>query len=226
MPETVKLPLMRDAWPLYSGPAKRTIRVTKMAPFVATKAMTRSHRPRHARIYVYENPKVRDRWHQTRLSVDLWCGQIARNPTLHSVPMDGLPLCGTCEGRAVGAGYPTTEELINGDADLTRYPLLFSPRQDFAPPGRCPNLDCDDVPGTGSYCCVVCGHLGRWAQGNGYCTANHMAHHKPADGMCPPCPNHAWNELKWHPRSRWLACKCGRLLAHVERPEIRRSADA
>lgn len=134
MSETIdlKIPLQapsiipRRCWPEAMGDRPRPI--SKALPVYYSLRGTRAHRVRYGHLY----PPKRGNWPRgSRLVFTLWCGQHGTigNPwgRLVPVPPAVLPMCGTCEGRAVGAGYP-------GIAILqTRYDLIYSPREGRAP---------------------------------------------------------------------------------------------
>jgi DNA (cytosine-5)-methyltransferase 1 len=87
--------------------------LTRGPRFVRSKSMSRWHRVRDGVDY------------GTHIAYGLWCGTTAHlsahRPQLLTHdrdPVDGMPVCGTCEGRALGAGHDNNE----GPRDL-----LFTP---------------------------------------------------------------------------------------------------
>jgi len=65
--------------------------------------------------------------HDGRISVSFWCGSIGhfkrRGARLVAEPPDGLMVCSTCEGRAIGSGQLGSRAL-SSDREL-----IFSPQQ-------------------------------------------------------------------------------------------------
>lgn len=163
------------------------------------------------------------RWHRIRSGIQhrtfaahtsyhAWCGQIlypdkARGMT-DELPADGAPLCGTCEGRAAGAGHPSP---------LSGPQLLFSPMR-LKPPRWCPggapkgHLAEESLRreiGRNVVRCVVCGEVTRlkrmaWTEWRVM-----PAQHEAGPGLVPGCPEHAWNHLAWRGE---VYCGCGRRL--------------
>ncbi|MFB7043454.1 hypothetical protein [Streptomyces sp. NPDC056294] len=181
-----------DAEPLTVGPR-----------YVRTGGMSRWHRPRAG-----------IRWPDGRVVYTVWCGQQvgglrAARPmvTAEAVP-DGLPVCGTCEGRAVGAGQD--------EQPTDRPPLLFGPRG-LVPPRHCPGSRMDlyaPLPGGTTGRCLACQdtHPIR-AMGGPYASRTGIVQHPPGAALFEPCPYHRWR----HPRRAapggdLLACMCGRPL--------------
>ncbi|WBB94260.1 hypothetical protein [Verrucosispora sp. WMMC514] len=159
------------------------------------------------------------RWHRPRAAVRypgrlvwaLWCGphlfDTEQVPVLRSdeTPADG-PVCGTCVGRALGAGQDETPTGLGE--------LVFSPRWQ-EPPRRCPGSrawDMFDRPDTahGSVgACLACGDLvavrsmgGPW---NPYAAP---IEHVPGPGLVSACPFHAWQHIRRRPDGR-AGCVCG-----------------
>jgi hypothetical protein len=144
------------------------------------------------------------RWHRTRSGVHLlrhdrsvlhvWCGQgvqLADAITCTMLPA-GEPLCGTCEGRAIGAGHPATGTPLD-------VALLFTPRSQAPPPARCPShrLYEHEVAGFawGSvFACPVCGVATRArAAGGPYNSRVVIEGHAPGPDLYLPCPFHRWD---------------------------------
>ena len=131
-------------------------------PFIWSRAGTMTHRVRWVRIITADN-----RW-----SADAWCGQMLRSglATLAAEPHPDRPVCGTCHGRAIGAGQI--------DAEGT--PLLFSPRIDanlgrcvwehpgrgpYSYPWRCHRTAVERIPEAPDMRVGVCAeHARRWPQ--------------------------------------------------------------
>ena len=90
--------------------------------------MSRIHRVRnvviHWKFAQYDRPESGIVY--SHMSVETWCGQATNleknRGILMNNPLDDWPVCGTCEGRAIGAGQVESER-------LTGKPLLFTPRR-------------------------------------------------------------------------------------------------
>ncbi len=174
--------------------------------YVRSRGMSRWHRPRSSYTYRHEDWTV---YH-------LWCGQHASTggPRRESVLTvddigDGMPACGPCVGKALGAGQ---DEVPTGLPSLR-----FDPRWLTAPP-ICPGSqsrmyeDLNLRVGR----CLACQELTplRGYGGSAYfsCAGVGPAKHPPGPGLVDPCPWHAWNHLrllgdgevgcgcKWQPR--------------------------
>lgn len=165
------------------------------------------------------------RWHRVRSALvltrirrdtvyHLWCGQARfashRPPTSDELPTDGRPLCGTCEGRAAGAGH---------SGPLAGADLLFSP-WGLRPPRWCPggapkgmlaevSIALSDDLGR-LIRCAVCGNIGRYKNMGWNDWRPMPAGHEPGPALVPGCPQHAWRELDWRDSEVW--CRCGRRL--------------
>ncbi|MEV4966687.1 hypothetical protein AB0886_09805 [Streptomyces sp. NPDC024062] len=160
------------------------------------------------------------RWHRPRSGVTLpdartiyavWCGQqvgglhrAAGMLTAETIP-DGMPVCATCDGRAVGAGQEK-----DGPAGRT---LLYGPRG-LTPPRFCPASRTglyEPLPGGTAARCIACQdvHPVR-AMGGPYAPRVAIVQHPPGEALFTPCPFHRWR----HPTitSGRLACMCGRPL--------------
>jgi hypothetical protein len=103
--------------------------LTRSLPFFFSPQMSSVHRPRWATL------RFRGGAYRS-ISVSLWCGQInfiliaekettrrsyrAKNRFVESPPL-GYPVCGTCEGRAIGAGA-LGSRMIAGEM------LVFTPQ--------------------------------------------------------------------------------------------------
>lgn len=149
---------------------------------------TRYHRVR----YGWRRPDGRE-------TFGYWCGQHGPTTRAAARPADwrpGLSLCGTCEGRAIGAGYPTSPALAAG-ADPDPTDLRFDPRNPWAPPALCPGSGRDLVGNVAATAgrCLVCGDpvalRGRRWPGYGYGAVQHP----PGPELVPACGSHAWRYL-------------------------------
>lgn len=170
---------------------------------VRSRAATRWHRPRSG-----------VHWpHADRVSWHYWCGQSSSSTSV--VAAGSLPkgdkVCATCEGRALGAGYPAatlpptdlllftptlcaTPEVCPGSRDYRRGPF---PRDAYETDPKRPNWAT----------CLFCGSFERLIGGSrGYSwTPIGLSTHKHAD-LIPPCPNHGW--LSMTRDADALVCRC------------------
>lgn len=178
-----------DAEPLDEGPR-----------FVRTGGMSRWHRPRSGVLMA-----------DARTIYAVWCGQqvggsrrAAGLLTASTIP-DTLPVCATCDGRAVGTGQEQ-----DGPAGRT---LVFGPRH-LAPPRFCPASRSslyEALPGGTAARCLACSdvHPIR-AMGGPYASRVGIVQHPPGARLFGPCPFHRWR----HPTltDAGLRCACGRPL--------------
>jgi hypothetical protein len=124
--QQLQIPLRRDPrrrQGFHPCTFQRPSDITRALPVYYTLRGKMAHRVRHAQVY-FDRPLPDNS--KARVCIQLWCGQngnLNKWGRLVPVPPDGWPLCGTCEGRAVGAGYPGVAILE------TRYELLYSPRE-------------------------------------------------------------------------------------------------
>lgn len=107
---------------MWRAPESSTIEIKSSLPYFHSPAASRSHRVRSGRYHLWEG-KI------THAAFTLWCGQTGyiaqdKRGRLSSEPVDWLPVCGTCEGRAIGAGQ-TESRKIAGRV------VVFTPRTDF-----------------------------------------------------------------------------------------------
>ena len=93
--------------------------ILECPPFLINRSFGKYvHRPRWGSIRSSYDPKWKTSW-----SGQCWCGQgwsLKRHLFSDKVP-DGLSVCATCEGRAIGAGQ-LESHMINGQM------VKFSPR--------------------------------------------------------------------------------------------------
>ena len=147
--------------------------------YVRTPGGSRWHRPRHG---VHRNGGD---------SYGLWCGQYARHEELLAVDQlpAGEPLCGTCQGRATGAGQDTWPGSAN--------PLIFSPMR-LTPPKHCPGSRttwCEELAWNVGKC-LACGVVSPMRSSGGpYNSRWGLTNHPPGPDLVPGCPFHAWREL-------------------------------
>lgn len=90
------------------------LQATRVLPFATTARATRMHRVRSVSIY----PETEH--FRAHLSVHTWCGQALAGAVMTADPGD-WEVCGTCEGRAIGAGQIPAPLGYESD-------LIFTPR--------------------------------------------------------------------------------------------------
>jgi predicted RNA-binding Zn-ribbon protein involved in translation (DUF1610 family) len=157
---------------------------------VRTRGMGRWHRPRSG---IHYTDRYRLPWKHGSTSLTLWCGQFVHDLS-EAVTADTAGrdlLCGTCEGRAVGAGYPPVGVEVRSE-------LVFSPRSTYRTPAVCPGVKRRLVPDdrARAVACPACGELvALRASTRGYDFDVNLQGHPPGDGLVPPCPFHSWDEL-------------------------------
>lgn len=191
-----------DGEPLVSGPR-----------FCRTRAMGRWHLPRSGVLLPETSYRP-----EARACYSLWCGPHVYGDTMLGrdvPPVDGLPVCGTCQGRGSGAGQ---HEQPYDDREL-----VFSPRW-MQPPSTCPGHGAD-----GAYeeinwrigRCLVCGEfVPLRAGGPSYAGWYGMVKHEPGPGLVEPCPFHAWQYVRAGTDGSPVCRPCGRPLARKE--DVRR----
>lgn len=144
----------------------------------------------------YGNP---GRWHRPRSGTRVgltghvvyhaWCGQSLFAERLMTADKisEGEEVCGTCTGRAIGAGQDQWP--VPGGPEL-----LFEPRR-LQPPARCPGSRSPVLfleEGRNVLRCLACGDL---VKGH-YRSYNYgPVNHSPGRGLVPGCPFHAWDHL-------------------------------
>ncbi len=175
----------------------RTVPIFEAPRYMRGRGMSRWHRPRCGRRYA-----------DGRESLSFWCGfgVNAEVALVADVVPEPEPVCGTCEGRALGAGQDDTP------AGMPR--LAFEPRW-LSPPAMCPGsgghphwgLFEDLARGVGR--CLVCQELvGLRANGNAYTGGYGPVRHAPGPGLFSPCPWHAWN-FPARRSDATVGCRCG-----------------
>jgi hypothetical protein len=185
LPPVTSCPGPIDAEPLTEGPR-----------FVRTRAMSRWHRVRSGIRYT-----------TGRLVYHLWCTGHVQGDTFLScdTPPNSEPVCGMCDGKAVGAGQE-----VDGPAGRQ---LVFSPRH-IDPPKNCPGSRTgmfEELPNGSAARCLACGDLHSCrAMGGPYNPRWAIIQHPPGVGLVPPCPFHRWRQLT--ARNGEVLCSCGRAL--------------
>jgi hypothetical protein len=182
--------------PVTGGPVPVDMVALEIAPeFVRTAAMSRWHRPRTG-----------VRWPDGRITYGLWDGAgfvaMPGGLAVDTRPDDGLPVCGTCDGRAAGAGQ------IAGPDGRT---LLFTPRH-VQPPRWCPGSRSalyEALPGGRVGRCLVCSDMQPLrAMGGPYDGRYAIVQHPPGAALVGPCPFHRWRSLT--ATAGRVHCTCGR----------------
>lgn len=177
------LPPLRGGSLGWNVQRERDVPLTKGPRFARTRGMGRWHRLRSGYVLGGRDTEV---W-------SFWCGQASWSDRAAGVDVipDGLPVCGTCEGRAEGADESVTS-------------LLFEPDR-LTPPRVCPgsgdtgyHLDTRlwvEVAGRVGRC-LVCQQLTPTRFGGGpYNPWEGLQQHAPGAGLVAGCPFHAWKEL-------------------------------
>ncbi|MFF0790405.1 hypothetical protein [Streptomyces spiralis] len=176
--------------------------LTEGPRFVRTRGMSRWHRPRSG-----------VRYSDGHTAYDLWCGygvggsHRAGAFLTADEPAPGESVCGTCEGRAAGAGQE--------QASPTGRQLLFSPRH-IDPPKNCPGSRSselfEELPGGRAGRCLACRDVHPLrAMGGPYNSRYAITQHPPGPGLVGPCPFHRWRQLI--ARDGRAVCACGREVA-------------
>lgn len=182
--------------PVTGGPVPAGMTALETAPaYVRTRGMSRWHRPRTG-----------VRWPDGRITYGLWDGAgyvaLPGGLAVDALPDDGLPVCGTCTGRAAGAGQIPSPPGRG---------LVFAPRH-IGPPRWCPGSRTglyEPLPGGRVARCLVCGdaHSTR-AMGGPYNGRYAIVQHPPGAGLVGPCPFHRWQQLTV--TAGRVHCACGR----------------
>lgn len=191
MPVTLLPPVTSSYGPVDDEP------LTEGPRFIRTRGMSRWHRPRSG-----------VRYDNQRTIYGAWCGygiggsDRAGTYLAAEEPPEGEPVCGTCEGRAAGAGQ---------DDSPTGRLLLFTPRH-IAPPKNCPggrSAAYEELPGGRVGRCLACGdHHPLRAMGGPYNPRYAIVQHPPGAGLVAPCPFHRWQQLAVV--DGCVRCGCGR----------------
>lgn len=94
--------------------------ILKSLPYFRTQSGSYIHRVRYGTIHHYNGQ-------YTHFALKFWCGMTGlgsdkrKQARFYDVPPDGMVVCATCEGRAIGAGL-TESRMIAGKI------VKFSPR--------------------------------------------------------------------------------------------------
>ena len=167
--------------------------------FARTRNATRWHRIRSGMRHhalIHEGRELlpdRIAWHY-------WCSSGSASSTdgltLDELPDDGVPVCGTCEGRATGAGFPSGTIAVS-----MAHGLVFSPRS-VKVPKVCPGSGkhgeslFERFPGDRVGRCLVCNTVVAIRCGGGaYNPWMGPQSHEPGPELIPRCPLHQWRSL-------------------------------
>lgn len=156
------------------------------------------------------------RWHRSRSAVRLpvgtyrpvpvvvvtaWCGStvFAHEAFATDDALDGFPVCGACEGKALGAGLPGVVALL----DVTKTGVIFEPNSvtKFKPPKVCPGRMVEplalDRPSEGVGVCAACGVVAPIKRPRTRHAVEEWAikDHAPSASLVEPCRRHAWDDL-------------------------------
>lgn len=181
-----------NALPLLRGPR-----------LVRKRGMGRWHRPRSGVLFTASAALG------ARPCFTLWCGQQAQRDLLTATEVpSGEPLCGSCEGRAIGAGHPPIGvELLAA--------LLFEPSSSRPAPPVCPatrpRAYADHrwlATQRGVFPCPACGEPTRLrAAGSPYDSHVKIEGHPTGDELIEPCPFHRWDSVVVR-RDGTAGCSC------------------
>lgn len=189
-----------------------------LGPLLArSRTSSRWHRPRSGVMYTKQN---------NRISYQYWCGTTLTGGArggrpggilgIDSMPDDGLPICGPCEGKAMGAGYAGVAAVIETGS------LIFEPESQtrFRRPSTCPGYGLasmvrpTEIAGHKICICGACGLVvpiktkGR-GRGYSYDAWDAPAPHPPGPDLIDPCVFHAWDQLVF--TDQGAECRCAAL---------------
>lgn len=140
----------------------------------------------------------------------MWCGQTIRGRVAVGrdlAPPEPEEVCGTCDGRARGAGQIPQV----GDVDVA-----FTPRW-LGVPRVCPGASLAGlyVPLNRQHSagrCLVCGHVGRvrggYRGGYGWSPPRMSEHAPDLDGLVPRCDLHGWQHIRRLGDTQAVVCEC------------------
>lgn len=199
MTVVLEAPLTRaggyGSWGTRHGP---DMPLTAAPRYMRTAGMSRWHRPRSGYVSGFHGGRC----------IRFWCGPglVWRDGVLTAgAAAEGELVCGTCEGRAAGAGQ-----------DIWPVPsgplLVFSPRR-LVPPKVCPGSRRERLAedaGDRVLRCLACRQLvpGR-SSGGPYNGVYGPVRHAPGPDLVAGCPFHAWNDLVLADGLAVCACSAG-----------------
>ncbi|MCK2024603.1 hypothetical protein KZC52_16870 [Microbacterium sp. kSW2-24] len=158
--------------------------LTEAPMFGRTKKMSRWHVPRTGTVYA-----------NGRISYGVWCSAsylTVGDALLTDVPDDSVPVCGTCVGRAQGAGHALPVVEVTHAAGI-----VFEPRF-VRRPRTCPGAKRSSWHAVNHRVgrCIVCGeYMPIRAKGGPYDGFTALVAHAPGAGLVDPCPLHAWDRI-------------------------------
>lgn len=99
---------------------KDALYAKRSLPFVESLRGNYAHRVRSVAYYTLHSPR-----HPPHAAVKCWCGQTiligGKRESAQLVADVSLPICATCEGRAIGAGQV-------GAREIAGRPVMYSPK--------------------------------------------------------------------------------------------------
>lgn len=101
-------------------PNHQILPILTSLPFFWSRMGSRVHRIRSANVHAADH-------RPSHTCFVAWCGQVGIAGRNHLIrlceePPEGMPICATCEGRAIGAGQV-------GAAEIAGRSVIFSPRK-------------------------------------------------------------------------------------------------
>ncbi len=167
--------------------------LTSAPMFGRTKKMSRWHIPRTGTAHA-----------NGRITYGVWCSAsylAVGDALLTDEPDDEIPVCGTCVGRAQGAGHALPVVEVTHAAGV-----VFQPRH-VRRPRTCPGAKrttwhpVNDRVGR----CIVClDYMPIRGKGGAYNGYAGLVSHPPGPELLDPCPLHAWDRIDLEGR-----CSCG-----------------
>jgi hypothetical protein len=193
--ELPQVPLAADYFEHREGEHWAGRRLDSAPMLCRSREARRWHRPRSGKVWQRDG----------RVSLLYWCGASSAGPYLFAAELpDGDQSCGTCEGRAVGAGFPSS---VFPDAAV-----LFQPRT--GTPALCGAGHWEALnPPRGSIGrCRWCGAVERIVGGSrGYgWTPVRMAPHAPL-ALFAPCHDHGYLSIVDVDGQLVCRCRCERV---------------
>lgn len=191
-------------------------------PYITAQPITGDH-PALIRSPRSGRGRYEARWHRVKSAatyaaghtiVHVWCGQAVGSDDAFTTDdaLDGFPVCGACEGRAMAVGLPGIVALL----DVTKTGMVFEPDcvTAFKPPKACPGSTNGflmlpaGVPAIDVAKCGACGVLAPIRTGREYWNPAQMLKiHAPGVDLVPPCEQHAWDDLVLDGENAVCRCK-------------------
>lgn len=101
--------------PRVARPEVRGLPWTSCKPFVENSKAVLIHRPRRVSMH-----RISDKY-RTHLAVEMWCGSTqtgTKKFTFLDAPPREAIVCARCEMKAIGAGMPSSSQLVGGHVHL------------------------------------------------------------------------------------------------------------